>query len=259
MQDDDNESARLWIGKLDRSIAKRNVMTVPYGVTLYGMRDQIQLELEKRNGPQGRYLECEGYQEEYNAAVYLSHRMHEAIGNVVVAARKAMDWLQEVAKIASKEGLPITWRTPSGFLVEQKYMKQQNKKIKTFWGKTRLRMELSLNFDTDQLDARKQGAGISPNFVHSMDASHLMLTVTNALDAGITTFAMVHDSYATHAADTDALAAILREAFVEQYSEDVLARFREEVMEQIGVELPEVPPKGDLDISSVLRSPYFFG
>lgn len=251
------DHAHLWVEKLDRSIAKRNVMTVPYGVSLYGMRDQIQVELEKRNGAGGRYLECD-HKDEFKAAVYLADRMYEGIGQVVIAARKAMDWLQDVAKIASKKDLPLSWTTPAGFPVEQHYKKQKNKRIETFWGAANLRTQISLNFDTEKLDSRKQAAGISPNFVHSMDASHLMLTVNKALDVGITSFAMIHDSYATHAADTGILASILREAFVEQYSEDVLESFKQEVSQQIAEELPEVPPKGDLDLNEVLASPYFF-
>ncbi|CAM5766526.1 hypothetical protein BMIN10S_01914 [Bosea minatitlanensis] len=45
------------------------------------------------------------------------------------------------------------------------------------------------------------------------------------------------------------------------YSErDVLAKFRDDLLQQLplGSNLPELPPKGSLDLSQVLESPFFF-
>lgn len=250
--------AKVWVGRIDRKLAKRNVMTVPYGVSLYGMKEQLLEELAKRNSADGRYLE--GVDDDFEPAVYLAKRMYDAIGQVVIAARKAMDWLQEVAKIAASVDKPIRWVTPSGFLVHQHYVKQKNKDIRTIWGTARVK--LSLNIDTNLLDKRKQANGISPNFVHSMDASHLVLTINKALDAGIKSFAMIHDSYGTHAADCDLLASLLREAFVEMYREDVLQSFADQLKAQLPPEvaeqIPPIPEKGSLDLEAVKDSLYFF-
>ena len=253
-----DEIAQAWLGKIDRAIVKRNVMTTPYGATFFGMKEQLLDELSKRNSSEGRYLDS--LDDDFQAAVYLAKKTHEAIGEVVVAARRAMDWLQEVARIASAAEQPIRWVTPSGFLVKQHYKQQKNVDIRTIWGKARVK--LSLNIDTDKLDKRKQANGISPNFVHSMDASHLVLTVNRALDAGITSFAMIHDSYGTHAADCDTLARLLRETFVEIYSRDVLEDFANQIKAQLPLDvaehIPPLPAKGNLDIQSVLDSRYFF-
>ena len=89
-----------------------------------------------------------------------------------------------------------------------------------------------------------------------------MLTVCTALDNDIRDFAMIHDSYGVHAADTDVLAASLRAAFVEQYSREVLTDFRDELAAQLSPDLigklPALPISGDLDLSSVEQSAYFF-
>jgi DNA-directed RNA polymerase len=42
-------------------------------------------------------------------------------------------------------------------------------------------------------------------------------------------FASVHDSYWTHACDVDEMSVILREAFIELHSQDILGRLRQEV------------------------------
>jgi DNA-directed RNA polymerase len=41
----------------------------------------------------------------------------------------------------------------------------------------------------------KAAAGIAPNFVHSHDAAHLLLTVAACCKEGITDIATVHDSF----------------------------------------------------------------
>jgi DNA-directed RNA polymerase len=74
---------------------------------------------------------------------------------------------------------------------------------------------------------------------------------------------MVHDSYATHAADADTLAAALRDTFVQQYQEhDVLAVFRAQLAAQLkpelAAQLPPVPASGNLDLQLVKSSVYFF-
>lgn len=256
-----NEMAKLWVGKIDRSLAKRNVMTVPYGATKIGMRDQLLDELQKRYAANGvSYLG--NVSVEFQACTYLANKMWEAIGQVVIGARKVMDWLQEVARVVASAEKPITWTTPAGYVVHQAYYKESLKRIVTFWGTAKVRITIGLNTQTEKLDKRKQVSGISPNFVHSMDASHLMLTINKAKDAGIDFFACIHDSYGTHACDTDKLNQILRETFIEQYSENVLQKFLDEVKTQIPeklwTELPPVPDQGTLDLSVVRDSLYFF-
>ena len=257
------ELAKLWIGKVDRSLAKRNVMTVPYGVKLYGMKDQLIEEIRKRDDELA--LKGETYLDTENpwlAIGYLAGIMQESINEVVVAAKLAMDWLQDVASLISQSGKAFNWVTPAGFLVHQHYRKQRSKQIHTYWGLARLRVRVGINEDTEKLDTRKQRSGISPNFVHSMDASHLMLTINKCKDEGITSLACIHDSYGTHAASTDRLMYLLRDAFIEQYNQDVLKLFAEDVLKQIDEKakekMPEIPEKGNLDLESVRDSLYFF-
>lgn len=70
-------------------------------------------------------------------------------------------------------------------------------------------------------------------------------------------FAGVHDSFWTHAADVPQLNTILRDKFVELYTQPLLENLAAQFEEQ-GHKVPPVPPKGDLDIEVVKESPYFF-
>jgi DNA-directed RNA polymerase len=69
-------------------------------------------------------------------------------------------------------------------------------------------------------DRRKQRQGIAPNFVHSMDATHMLMTGSECVAEGIT-FASVHDSFWSHASNIDRMSVILREQFVKLYNRDV--------------------------------------
>ena len=248
-------TAQRWIPLMKRKTVKRNVMTLPYGATKTGFADQI---MEDTLRPLQRDGACP-FSEPYNAARYLGEIVWEATGQVVVAARVAMDWLQECAKVVAKEGHDVQWTTPSGFIVKQDYRKLASKQVAlhALGVKTFIRVA---DGQSDKLDSRKMAASIAPNFVHAMDAAHMLKTVEIMTDTDKSLhFSMVHDSYATHAADAETLSNLIRAAFVQMYQEDDwLQRFKEEIEGQTGLELPAVPPQGDLVLQDVLSSLYFF-
>jgi DNA-directed RNA polymerase len=248
-QEGDPVAAR-WVGRVTRSLAKRNTMTVPYGVTKRGMQGQLFEELKK-----------EGLSENLREdAGFLAGINHEAIGQVVVAARLAMDWLREAAKVAASNSLPVRWTSPVGFLALQDYREELGE-VADFKVLGR-RFQLVLQKEGDKLNARKQALGIAPNFVHSLDAAHLMRTVLYCAQDGMKDFAMIHDSYGCHAGQASLLRDNLRQAFVDQYKGDVLATFRAELVEQLPealvAELPPLPLMGSLELEGVLTSDYFF-
>lgn len=243
------EVAQRWVGKMTRKLAKRNTMTVPYGVTRRGMKDQL-------------FAELAGSDSKHRAedAQYLAACNYEAIGEVVVAARRAMDWLKEAAKVAASNQLPVRWVTPAGLLVVQDYRDEIGDRLDfTVLGRN---FRLTIQKTGDKLSSRKQALGISPNYVHSLDAAHLMRTVLFCVADGMTDFAMIHDSYGCHAGHASLLRDNLRQAFVEQYGGNVLEKFRNELAEQLPEELreklPPLPVMGDLDLEQVKHSEYFF-
>lgn len=106
----------------------------------------------------------------------------------------------------------------------------------------------------------KQRSNIAPNFIHSLDASHLALTVNRFFkEVENPSFASVHDSYATHACDVEKLQSILREEFVNIHKTNQLENFKHQIHQQYpDIDLPDVPKEGDLDIHKVIHSKYFF-
>lgn len=254
-------TAMLWrdSGLITRKLCKQPVMTLPYGATHYGMKGAIVdylIEASEEAGAPGPFGT-----ENFAAAVYIAKVIWDAISETVVAARRAMKFLQECAKVASRESMALTWVTPSGFPVLQEYHKTVGKQVKTQIGGELIKLVLSRS--GTEADKRRQTSGVSPNFVHSLDSSHLMATVNLSAHNGVVAFAMVHDSFGTHAANTEVLGACLRHAFVEMYQVDVLAEFRQSIAEKLSDlknlrELPPVPERGELDPKAVLESDFFF-
>jgi DNA-directed RNA polymerase len=247
---------------MNRKLSKRNTMTVPYAATLFGMRDQLVDELNKM-AAEGDCPDLGGLPVN-KAAGYLAKVNYEAIGSTVVAARQAMDWLKDVAKIVATQLPDITWTTPTGLLVKQAYKELDAKRVKVVVGGKEIKF--TVNSQGSVTNSRKQVSGIAPNFIHSCDAAHMMRTINKAKANGITNFSFIHDSYGTLAADMTELSVSLRESFVEQYTDNVLENFRNDMVKALvdagfldeAESLPPVPPMGTLDLSSVLESPYFF-
>jgi DNA-directed RNA polymerase len=249
-------------GKVTRAIVKRPTMTYCYSATRFGMQAMIlqtlrELDRELEEKGQGPYL---GGVDNYHAAMWLSHVVYTSISMTVSAAAKAMDWLREAAKVAASGELPLWWTTPMGMPVLQEYKKQEGTRVKAHWAGQRV--DLIVQLETEGLDSRAQANGVAPNFVHSLDASHLQAVALRSKQEGIAHLAMIHDSFGTHAANTSKLSSILRETFVEQYSGDVLAALYGELKEQLGDELaeqlPPPPQAGTLDLNQTLTASYTF-
>lgn len=255
---DESPEAIWWRGKVTRSICKRPVMTLPYGVTKLGMIEQVSEELlKKRNN--GELSESIAELNSYSR--YLGKVLYECIGKTLVAAPVAMDWLRAVAEVYTSRNKPLEWVTPVGFPVLQAYYKTKVTQVKVKTSTIKLRPQLHIYIP--ELSAKHQKNGISPNFVHSMDAAHMMKTVLLASDSGLTHFAMVHDSFGTHAADAPMLGVCLRQSFVDMYREnDVIQKAYESwgtaYSGEPEVQIPPPPSKGNLNLDLILESEFFF-
>jgi DNA-directed RNA polymerase len=252
---DDERMARMWLksGLLDRKIVKRQVMTLPYGATLHGMQSMLMSHLAKIRS-EGVSIDLD---DPWACGIFLTALIYESINEVVIAASSVMEWLQACAKKVATAGLPLRWTAPHGFDLVQAYRSRSRDRVKThICGEVRLRLRPY----GEAIDRRKQVSGISPNFIHALDACHLLETVVACSESDSPlSWAAVHDSFGCHAADAPYLAETLREEFVRLYLEnDPLEQFRRDVERDTGIMLPDPPEKGALEIYDVLDSVFFF-
>ncbi|XP_052729325.1 DNA-directed RNA polymerase 2B, chloroplastic/mitochondrial-like isoform X1 [Vigna angularis] len=237
--------ARTLVNEVDRKLVKQTVMTSVYGVTYIGAREQIKRRLKERNAiPDDTEL--------FGASCYAAKVTLTALEEMFQGARGIMNWLGDCAKIIASENQPVRWSTPLGLPVVQPYRKLGSHIIKTS-----LQM-LSLQRETDKVMVRRQRTAFPPNFVHSLDGSHMMMTAVACKKEGLN-FAGVHDSYWTHACDVDKMNRLLREKFVELYETPVLENLLESFQSSFpSLTFPPLPERGDFDLREVLESPYFF-
>jgi len=260
---DERELAVQWLHfGIDRKVTKRSVMTLPYGSTQYSCREFLEEAVREKieEGKPNSFAsgEVDGV---FKATMWLQPIVWFAIGRVVKAAREGMDWLKDCARLAAAEGLPVTWETPDGFLVQQSYRDTSQKRIKTHLDGQIIK--LSIREEKPTIDKRRQQQGIAPNWVHSMDATAMRMFINLATANGIQHFALVHDSYGTVAADVEMMSACLKKGFVQLYTErDPLAEFRVDIAAMLSDEalpkLPQLPEKGTLDVRQVEESDFFF-
>lgn len=248
--------AKQWNGlTIDRKLTKRPVMVLPYGGTIFSTRAYVYEWMNEQ--PTLPWVESS---EMFAASRFMADLVWEAIGEVVVSAKEAMKWLQSVARSTTKAGIPVSWTTPDGLPILQSYWETDTQLVKTRMG-DRVR-NISLRRELPSLDSKRQQNGISPNFIHALDATAMRQYVLLAETNGISSFALIHDSYGTHAADAEVSAACIRAAFVDMYTEtNVLEDFRDQIASALALGdevIAETPERGDLVLEEVLDSEYFF-
>ena len=234
--------ASIWLRVgIDRKCTKRPVMTLPYGATQQSCRQYI-MEYVLENWVK---FDLED-KLQFDMAKFLTPILWEAIGEVVIAARGAMSWLQ---KSIPKDF--IYWLTPLGFPVYQYYQKSNSVEIRTqLNGGCRLWIQDFENATPNRVGQRN---GIAPNFVHSIDSTHMVMTI-NEMDNEC--LAMIHDDFGTHAGHTQKLFDNIRVAFLDLYTtHDPLTDWAN----QLGVDISKMPPAGTYDINEIMAADYFFG
>ncbi|KKY37675.1 putative dna-dependent rna polymerase [Diaporthe ampelina] len=247
-----NEFAKALHGKIKRKVVKQTVMTNVYGVTFTGAKKQVlkQLdalypELHKESGIEAGLLSS-----------YVTTKTFKALSTMFRGAHDIQHWLGEIGgrvcraltaeqlKTIEEQGLEkpttgqsknlsdailgmmrstIIWTTPLRMPIVQPYRKTSSTVITTCM------QSLVLNKPDrfDPVNRRKQLQAFPPNFIHSLDASHMILSALECDALGLT-FAAVHDSFWTHAADVDTMNRVLRDAFIRIHSEDVIKRLASE-------------------------------
>jgi DNA-directed RNA polymerase len=267
-----------------RELAKKVVMTIPYGSTRFGIKGRIRsyiLKYAKDNnlGSQLNNRKPEALQRLNKLSGYLTKQYMLAIKARLSVAWEIREWLRQCAGMVASRGIPMIWISPIGLPVFQAAFVMRSEPIQSLTaGKARIKCML---LDaTETVRTAKQMSGASPNFVHALDASHMMMTAIAARREGISALRMVHDCYATHAADAEKLNVVLRDQFFKLYTKHNILEehFRwvtSILTEKVSYNYPNaigllvgnwlknatapLPPKqGALKLDGVKESVYFF-
>ncbi|VDL88603.1 unnamed protein product [Schistocephalus solidus] len=206
-------------GFVQRKVIKQSVMTTVYGVTLYGAMSQIRRQLKEiPEFPRERWLGP--------ASAYLARLTLASISAIFTSSSETQAWFGRLSRHITKDlSCRISWVTPLGLPVVQPYVKSAHRGLEVdFWSGSSQRQLLDYSALTraaalaeksrtwkgakDSLvslpapNPLKQKNAFPPNFIHSLDSCHMMLTALHCFREGIL-FASVHDCFWTHAASVD--------------------------------------------------------
>lgn len=265
-----NEMAEVLQTKITRKVVKQTVMTNVYGVTFVGARAQVQKQLDAIMRNQS---ECsvDNYQLAAYIAkkIFLAlatmfqgaqaiqfwlgecaDRISTAITSEQIAkirehqgkrtattdpkykakiAKQTRPGRQKKDQLKSLFKSSVIWTTPLKLPVVQPYRNERLHEIRTALQSIKMRTPTP----QDTVSKRKQLQGFPPNFIHSLDATHMLLSALKCDEIGLT-FAAVHDSFWTHASDIPVMNRVLRDAFVKMHSEDIVGRLAAEFAARYG-------------------------
>lgn len=244
---------------IPRKFAKPPVMTCVYSATRFGFVEQIKEEMNDTNDtPDG---------DNFQLANFLGGVFDKELPSIIGRSALAMKFLQECVRVYANyyneeygQCAGLRWINPLGTGVHQAYQETKYRQLTAQLGKKRIKVNISQ--DEKKADVRKMVSGICPNFVHAIDAAHMHLSIDKCLDKGIKHFAMIHDSFGTHASDVDTLVEELKQAAVEIHERDLLKEFKEgiesKLPEDLHSQLPDLPAKGSMVLEDLLDSEMFF-
>ena len=231
--------------KLQRKTVKRPVMTLGYGVTQQGVRDQVFDDTKTLNED----LKFKDKQ--------WSNPFGDLLRNTMMAKLKGpatmLALFQQLAERANEEEKFLSWRVPlTNFPAVQEYLKTKETRVRVRFCKSNKGKGIQLTIqpkESGKLDKRKQATGAAPNIVHSFDAAHLTLLV-NASPFIVTT---VHDSFGCHPGNMGDLFRITREEFIRFYESDPLSQLLAQTNS-----LDLFPERGALNLTAVMESDFAF-
>ena len=228
-----------WREHIDRGVAKRLVMTIPYNAKFKSNWNYVDEALKAKH-----------LQVPKEDVTTITHALREAVFSLFPGPTAVMKWIEEQVACAIKAGkTELSWTTPSGFVVNQKIMKPEVVRMDLqLLGKVK-KVTVAVG-DSTEVDINKHKAATSPNLIHSLDASLLHMAILR-FDAPI---ALIHDSVLCRATDMSILSTLVRETYMHLFADhNYLADFAS----QIGAEA-DPPIIGDLEPESVIESTYFF-
>jgi DNA-directed RNA polymerase len=172
----------------------------------------------------------------------------QAIDGVLPGAFDCRKYITDLSSCRIQWGGFLEWTSPTGFPVINSYREPDVVPVYGHYAYGgRIMVANGELADKPMVDVAIRSA--APNFVHSLDASHLIRTV---LAAGIENLVTVHDSFACLAADApDLLRIVKRQLFLLYYQDNWLGRLCER-------NIPDgtMPPMGDLNIEEILNAEY---
>ena len=239
-----------WDKRIPRKVVKRSTMCDAYGITDHGIRKYCREE--------GHLNWVEDPSNKVQAVNELSSLIRLSLDGALQSANAGKIFLQDLTELCASYGKHASWTTPTGFKVINRYTQERIKVLDTHLYRNS-RLQLSIVEDTKNPAPSLAVQAIPPNYIHSIDAAHMMLTINMMFDLGVFSFSMIHDSYGCHCSYVPLMRKALVTTFYEIHKNPLLEEFKKDIENVIGPVGRSLPEQGDLDIERVRDSEYLFG
>ena len=225
---------------LNRGVAKKIVMTIPYGASAFSQTDHVAGALKKFDlgltQAETTRLEAlhahrcrnwkAGAKPKFNAerlarqllAGSIVALMWETIDRTFPKIGKFANTLNAIAR--SAKGLPLLWETPLGLPVLQDGFKINTRATASVQLSPGNRTEITFVELTNDVEPVAQQRKLLPNLIHSLDASHILLSLKSLSKQGIDRFGSIHDCLLIHPNEAERAGEVVREEFAKMYAHE---------------------------------------
>lgn len=273
---------------ITRKLIKRGIMTITYGVTVKGIFDQLISDHFYKFGKIDKHLVYRPKNSDlgdvnltYADLYKLSSIIYSVLFKSHPILNNIMEYFHNMVNLMNKLDLSIQWITPYGLLITQKYTEFTTYDIVSVMQRKRRKITLSrYRLDDNKhhvIDKDKQINSFIPNFIHSMDASNIVLLVKKIIELDLNIIT-IHDCFGIHANHAELLSYLVKESFISMYgNKDSIEKFHSLTLENIKanyiidnsknviidkngkeISIPEKPNLGNMDLKEVLINSKYF-
>jgi DNA-directed RNA polymerase len=268
---------KIWQNHIDRKVAKRLVMTIPYNAKFQSNWRYTHAALCTKEFAITNFKTAKGKNLDIpkDDITQITHALRDSTHKIFPGPMAVMKWIEDEVAKAIKRGphtwinyptkknpqnkrwrpveTNLKWTTPSGFVVVQRLMKQKTQTIQLqLLGRCELRVTTG---EDEEVDISRHKAATAPNLIHSLDASLLHLSVKR-FNEPIT---LIHDSVLCRATDMSLLSTIVRETYMHMFADhDYLTDFAQQIGAETEPPITDSKSSNYLEPQSVIDSTYFF-
>jgi len=250
---------------IDRSLTKRPAMTLAYGSTMQGWRNQTKKFIKEaiaKDKSKDVFKDNDTLKK--CLSFYLKH-LRQVLEVVFPAPFSAMKYLQNTLLdiINESDKTYFIYENPTGFPFYQERLNY--KTVRNRYRIFNTQYSYYTFVDVDEVNNSSFKNSIAPNFIHSIDSAHMDATVLSMKKIGCDFFSMVHDSFGTTLDYADQLETTLRDEFVKLHQNNLINHLVVKVAEFLDVDLNTMEnfngfleDKNEFDINVVRDSHFFF-
>jgi hypothetical protein len=230
--------------KMNRSLIKKSVMTIPYNISLIGIKEQILEYFSKTKFLDQNYYNLSKEYSKHGKVILLNYKelnefsviIFKVLTERLPSLKILTTYLNSLIKVLLKLNQPIFWITPSGL-----HIRLSTSELKSIRTKSRLlpnTKPITISIPSDKLNKSAIRRSFMPNLIHSLDASNIHILCNKLVfkkDTQIKNIYTIHDCFASTVNEMKILEKYVKEAFIEIYFKDgnYLEKMHNHLIDQI--------------------------